>query len=63
MVTIHDLVDFTKFNLFDELRFGFIDKFIRGLIIKRGARKADKIIALSEHTKRELIRYLKVPVG
>ncbi len=56
VVTIHDLVAF----LFPEtipLKYGAYMRYL----LRQAVKKADKIIAVSHHTKKDLIRILKVP--
>ena len=56
VVTIHDLVAF----LFPEtipLKYGAYMRYL----LRQAVKKADKIIAVSQHTKKDLIRILKVP--
>jgi len=54
IVTCHDIIPYI-FNEFGEVR-----KFLFDLSVK-GMKKADKIIAVSESTKRDLINYLNFP--
>jgi len=57
VVTIHDLVAF----LFPEtipLKYGAYMRYL----LRQAVKKADKIIAVSYHTKQDLIRILKVPL-
>lgn len=51
IVTIHDLIprDFPKFK-----------KFFNRLILKLAIKRAKKIIAVSEYTKKEILKYYKV---
>jgi len=56
VVTIHDLI----FMRFPEY-FGFISRTIYGVKVKYACRTADKIIAISERTKSDLVELLNVP--
>jgi glycosyltransferase involved in cell wall biosynthesis len=57
VVTVHDLVAF----LFPEtipLKYGAYMRYL----LRQAVKKADKIIAVSDHTKQDLIKILKVPM-
>ncbi len=56
VVTIHDLI----FERFPEY-YTWLDRRIHFWKFKKAAVAADKIIAISEQTKRDIIHYLKVP--
>lgn len=56
MVTIHDLI-FVRYPQY----YSFFDRKIHFWKFKRAAQIADKIIAISEQTKKDIIQYLKVP--
>lgn len=56
VVTIHDLI-FERFPQY----YTFVDRKIHFWKFKKAAQSADKIIAISEQTKRDIIHYLKVP--
>ncbi len=56
IVTIHDLI-FIRFPKY----YSFFDRKIHFWKFKKAAHSADKIIAISEQTKRDIIQYLKVP--
>ncbi|EFK34852.1 D-inositol-3-phosphate glycosyltransferase [Chryseobacterium gleum] len=56
VVTIHDLI-FVKYPQY----YSFFDRKIHFWKFKKAADTADKIIAISEQTKRDIIQYLKVP--
>ncbi|BFO67862.1 glycosyltransferase family 4 protein [Chryseobacterium sp. KCF3-3] len=56
VVTIHDLI-FVRYPQY----YSFFDRKIHFWKFKKAADTADKIIAISEQTKRDIIRYLKVP--
>ncbi|KQT18049.1 glycosyl transferase family 1 [Chryseobacterium sp. Leaf404] len=56
VVTIHDLI----FERYPEY-YTWLDRKIHFLKFKKAAESADKIIAISEQTKRDIIHYLKVP--
>lgn len=56
VVTIHDLI-FVRYPQY----YSFFDRKIHFWKFKKAADSADKIIAISEQTKRDIIRYLKVP--
>lgn len=56
VVTIHDLI----FERYPEY-YTWIDRKIHFWKFKKAARSADKIIAISEQTKEDIIHYLKVP--
>lgn len=56
VVTIHDLI-FVRYPQY----YSFFDRRIHFWKFKKAADMADKIIAISEQTKRDIIRYLKVP--
>jgi len=56
IVTIHDLI----FMRFPEY-YSWIDRKIHLWKFKKAAQSADKIIAISEQTKQDIIHYLKVP--
>jgi len=55
VVTIHDLI-FVRYPQY----YSFFDRKIHFWKFKKAADTADKIIAISEQTKRDIIRYLKV---
>lgn len=55
LVTIHDLI----YLHFPE-QFGWLSRKIYGLKVKYACRIADKIIAISENTKRDLVKYLNI---
>ncbi|WP_114820053.1 glycosyltransferase family 4 protein [Chryseobacterium sp. KLBC 52] len=56
VVTIHDLI-FVRYPQY----YSFFDRKIHFWKFKKAADTADKIIAISEQTKRDIIQYLKVP--
>ncbi|WP_126650637.1 glycosyltransferase family 4 protein [Chryseobacterium aureum] len=56
VVTIHDMI-FVRYPQY----YSFFDRKIHFWKFKKAADSADKIIAISEQTKRDIIRYLKVP--
>lgn len=56
IVTIHDLI-FMRYPQY----YSFFDRKIHFWKFKKAAETADKIIAISEQTKRDIIHYLKVP--
>ncbi|MEJ5048773.1 glycosyltransferase family 1 protein [Chryseobacterium culicis] len=56
VVTIHDLI-FVRYPQY----YSFFDRRIHFWKFKKAADMADKIIAISEQTKRDIIQYLKVP--
>ncbi|WP_426482861.1 glycosyltransferase family 4 protein [Chryseobacterium sp. R2ACT005] len=56
VVTIHDLI-FVRYPQY----YSFFDRKIHFWKFKKAADMADKIIAISEQTKRDIIQYLKVP--
>lgn len=56
IVTIHDLI-FLRYPQY----YSFFDRKIHFWKFKKAANSADKIIAISEQTKRDIIKYLKVP--
>ncbi|MDY0931264.1 glycosyltransferase family 1 protein [Chryseobacterium sp. CFBP8996] len=56
IVTIHDLI-FVRYPHY----YSFFDRKIHLWKFKKAANTADKIIAISEQTKRDIIQYLKVP--
>lgn len=56
VVTIHDLI-FMRYPQY----YSFFDRKIHFWKFKKAAESADKIIAISEQTKRDIISYLKVP--
>jgi glycosyltransferase involved in cell wall biosynthesis len=56
VVTIHDLVAFL-FPKTIPLKYGAYMRFL----LKQAVRKADRIISVSEHTRKDLIQILKVP--
>ncbi|WP_300687314.1 glycosyltransferase family 1 protein [Chryseobacterium sp.] len=56
IVTIHDLI-FMRYPQY----YSFFDRKIHFWKFKKAADTADKIIAISEQTKRDIIQYLKVP--
>ncbi|OCA72309.1 glycosyl transferase family 1 [Chryseobacterium artocarpi] len=56
IVTIHDLI-FVRYPQY----YSFFDRKIHFWKFKKAADMADKIIAISEQTKRDIIDYLKVP--
>lgn len=56
VVTIHDLI----FERFPEY-YSFFDRKIHRWKFKKAAEKADRIIAISEQTKQDIVRYLKIP--
>ncbi|MGZ3777679.1 MAG: glycosyltransferase family 4 protein, partial [Mucilaginibacter sp.] len=58
VVTVHDLI-FMRFPQY----FGAINRFIYGTKLKYACRVADKIIAISERTKQDLIDLLNVSPG
>lgn len=56
VVTIHDLI-FVRYPQY----YSFFDRKIHFWKFKKAADTADKIIAISEQTKRDIIQFLKVP--
>ncbi|MGO4709764.1 glycosyltransferase family 4 protein [Chryseobacterium sp. 2TAF14] len=56
IVTIHDLI-FVRYPQY----YSFFDRKIHLWKFKKAANTADKIIAISEQTKRDIIQFLKVP--
>lgn len=56
IVTIHDLI-FLRYPQY----YSFFDRKIHLWKFKKAAQSADQIIAISEQTKRDMIRFLKVP--
>ena len=54
VVTIHDLIFFSHPHYYS-----FFDRIIYSIKSKHAAKNADKIIAISEQTKRDVIKYLK----
>lgn len=56
VVTIHDLI-FLKFPKY----YSFFDRKIHFWKFRRAAHQADKIIAISEQTKKDIVQYLKLP--
>jgi glycosyltransferase involved in cell wall biosynthesis len=58
VVTIHDLITF----LFPEYTTSPFAR-LYNLLIGRAARRADAIIAVSEHTRQDIIRHLHIPAG
>lgn len=56
VVTIHDLI-FVRYPQY----YSFFDRKIHLWKFKKAANSADKIIAISEQTKRDIIQFLKVP--
>ncbi|ASK29114.1 glycosyl transferase family 1 [Chryseobacterium sp. T16E-39] len=56
VVTIHDLI-FVRYPQY----YSFFDRKIHLWKFKKAAQNADKIIAISEQTKSDIIKYLKVP--
>ena len=56
VVTVHDLI-FMRFPQY----FGPIDRLIYGIKLKHACRMANKIIAISERTKQDLVELLNVP--
>lgn len=56
IVTIHDLI-FVRYPQY----YSFFDRKIHLWKFKKAAAMADKIIAISEQTKRDIIQFLKVP--
>ncbi|MCI3936206.1 glycosyltransferase family 4 protein [Chryseobacterium aahli] len=56
VVTIHDLI-FMRYPQY----YSFFDRKIHLWKFKKAAESADKIIAISEQTKQDIIHYLKVP--
>ncbi|WP_345988658.1 glycosyltransferase family 1 protein [Chryseobacterium sp. Chry.R1] len=56
VVTIHDLI-FVRYPQY----YSFFDRKIHLWKFKKAAQSADKIIAISEQTKNDIIQYLKVP--
>lgn len=56
VVTIHDLI-FVRYPQY----YSFFDRRIHFWKFKKAADSADKIIAISEQTKKDIIQYLKVP--
>ncbi|MES2455689.1 MAG: glycosyltransferase family 1 protein [Bacteroidota bacterium] len=58
IVTVHDLI-FLKFPQY----FGTIDRFIYKLKCGYACRKADRIIAISERTKRDIVEFFSIDPG
>lgn len=56
VVTIHDLI-FVRYPQY----YSFFDRKIHFWKFRKAANSADKIIAISEQTKRDIIQFLKVP--
>ncbi|MCS3529079.1 glycosyltransferase family 1 protein [Chryseobacterium sp. JUb7] len=56
IVTIHDLI-FVRYPQY----YSFFDRKIHLWKFKKAAHTADKIVAISEQTKRDIIQFLKVP--
>lgn len=56
VVTIHDLI----FKVYPDF-FPWIDRQIYDFKFKYACQKANKIIAISEHTKRDIIRFYNIP--
>ena len=56
IVTIHDLI-FERYPQY----YSFFDRKIHFWKFRKAANSADKIIAISEQTKRDIIQFLKVP--
>ncbi len=56
IVTIHDLI-FVRYPQY----YSFFDRKIHLWKFKKAANAADKIIAISEQTKRDIIQFLKIP--
>lgn len=56
VVTIHDLI-FMEFPQF----YGWFDRKIHFYKFKKAAHQANRVIAISEQTKKDIISYLKVP--
>jgi glycosyltransferase involved in cell wall biosynthesis len=56
IVTIHDLI-FVRYPQY----YSFFDRKIHFWKFKKAANTADKIIAISEQTKRDIVQFLKVP--
>ncbi|REC42695.1 glycosyltransferase family 4 protein [Chryseobacterium pennipullorum] len=56
VVTIHDLI-FVRYPQY----YSFFDRRIHFWKFKKAAEMADKIIAISEQTKRDIVQYLKIP--
>lgn len=56
VVTIHDLI-FVRYPQY----YSFFDRKIHFWKFKKAADTADKIVAISEQTKKDIIQYLKVP--
>ncbi|MBL7881270.1 MAG: glycosyltransferase family 4 protein [Chryseobacterium gambrini] len=56
IVTIHDLI-FVRYPQY----YSFFDRKIHFWKFRKAANSADKIIAISEQTKRDIIQFLKVP--
>ena len=55
VVTIHDLIFMRYPNLYS-----FVDRKIHYLKFKKAAKNADVVIAISEQTKQDIIKYLKI---
>lgn len=55
IVTIHDLIFMRYPNLYS-----FVDRTIHYLKFKKAANSADRIIAISEQTKKDIVRFLKI---
>ena len=60
VVTVYDLVPLVLPDREVMLRFKSIDKFTYNLILK-AIKRADKIIAISNNTKKDIVRFLHVP--
>jgi len=58
VITIHDLI----FKRFPEW-YNYFDRKIYDQKVKFGVERADKIIAISEQTKRDIIHYYNIPSG
>lgn len=56
IVTIHDLI-FVRYPQY----YSFFDRKIHFWKFKKAANSADKIIAISEQTKRDIVEFLKIP--
>jgi glycosyltransferase involved in cell wall biosynthesis len=55
IVTIHDLIFMRYPNLYS-----FVDRNIHYLKFKKAAKNADRIIAISEQTKKDIVHFLKI---
>lgn len=55
-VTIHDLI-FMRYPQF----YSFFDRKIHFYKFKKAAKNADRVIAISEQTKRDIVQYLNIP--